>query len=764
MNNSFSSRSILQILVLVLLPLILSDCKKVDPANTNPTENKQIEKIISASVGGVLRTSDSLTLSIPAYALPEDITVFLGRTGNEPSSVPNSNLRIAGKPVTIRIPSGLILKTIQLSFPKPFNLIDTANYSIFLFNGSTYFPVEYSISGDNVVVYIDKINWESNDKKGTTLLSEIIIIGLIIEQTPPASEMGLHKVTVIDNENFSFIEPTATSSSKVLLLIHGWTGNAKTWSVFLQNIIKETNLKYSEQWTFVYNSSWSVSKNAEKLADFLSTYSNGAQIDIVAHSMGGLVARSMIEQYNGNQYIHKLITLGTPHEGSSLALLRYLIGGMVAYNNPLEFPVYNFFTQGFRDLDVNSAFIKELNQSPGPHVPYYLIASTNDPNAAPRKYDGLEITYDLCHLGLMLPDLNDGIVTVKSAKGVANSIKPDNNINIPVLLAHLDMPVDDAVYQQVLMYLRDDKPTVETNLVTDMTSSTASVGGNVLSEGGSAVSETGVYWGTLQDPVLTGTKLPIGNGTGEFSATLSGLNQNTTYYVKAYAINIQGPSYGTQVSFTTSPGGQGNTVTDTEGNIYNTVTIGSQVWMAENLKTTKYNDGTAIPNKADGTEWSSLSTGAYGDYSDTPANSTTFGRLYNWYVVDNNASTKLASNGGKNVCPTGWHVPADAEWTILTDYLGGEEVAGGKLKETGLTHWASPNTGDANEYGFTALPGGYRYYDGAYGFIGYNGYWWSSTEYSSDYAWFRYISYSNANSYSSFSFKRSGFSVRCLRD
>jgi uncharacterized protein (TIGR02145 family) len=126
---------------------------------------------------------------------------------------------------------------------------------------------------------------------------------------------------------------------------------------------------------------------------------------------------------------------------------------------------------------------------------------------------------------------------------------------------------------------------------------------------------------------------------------------------------------------------------DGDNNYYPVVQINTQLWMAENLKTTKYNDVTAIPNVIDDATWTFATTSAYCDYSNNPANSTTYGRLYNWYAVDNNAATKVASNGGKNVCPTSWHVPTDAEWTILTTFLGGESVAGGKLKETGTTHW-----------------------------------------------------------------------------
>ena len=207
------------------------------------------------------------------------------------------------------------------------------------------------------------------------------------------------------------------------------------------------------------------------------------------------------------------------------------------------------------------------------------------------------------------------------------------------------------------------------------------------------------------------------------------------------------------------------TVTDIEGNVYNTVTIGTQVWMKENLKTTKYNDGTAIPNGTDDFAWGGLTTGAYCDYNNIPSNSTTYGRLYNWYAVDNNASSKVASNGGKNVCPTGWHVPSDLEWTILTTYLGGLSVAGGKLKETGTTHWETPNTGATNETGFTALPGGYHsYFGSSWWGIGSYGVWWSSTEYFTKNANGRGMIYNGAGVVMSPTDEIMGFSVRCIKD
>lgn len=197
------------------------------------------------------------------------------------------------------------------------------------------------------------------------------------------------------------------------------------------------------------------------------------------------------------------------------------------------------------------------------------------------------------------------------------------------------------------------------------------------------------------------------------------------------------------------------TMTDQDGNVYKTVTIGTQTWMAENLRTTKYNDGTAIPFVTASSEWGNLSTGAYCNYRNTNNTDTiaTFGRLYNWYAV----------NTGK-LAPTGWHVPTDAEWTTLTTYLGGESVAGGKLKETGTTHWDSPNTGATNETGFTALPGGGRHTNGSFYDIGYYGYWLSTTEYDTYNAWYRFMSYYYSYVYRNSFNKEFGISVRCVRD
>lgn len=306
-------------------------------------------------------------------------------------------------------------------------------------------------------------------------------------------------------------------------------------------------------------------------------------------------------------------------------------------------------------------------------------------------------------------------------------------------------------------------PVLTTTEATEVTQTTATSGGIITSDGGAIVTVRGVCWSTSQSPTIADNKTTDGSGTGSFTSAITELIANTTYYVRAYATNSKGTGYGSVMSFTT-PENSGGTIvfnpnitygsmTDIDGNTYKTVTIGTQTWMAENLKVTKYNDGAAIPNITDATEWSELTTGALCDYENTPSNSETYGKLYNWHAV----------NTGK-LAPKGWHVASHAEWTELIDYFGGTSFAGGRLKETGTTHWASPNTGASNVTGFTALPGGVRDSGGAFGSIGYYGYWWSATEYGTIDAWYRYLNYDDSDVYWGIYYKEVGRSVRCVRD
>jgi uncharacterized protein (TIGR02145 family) len=197
------------------------------------------------------------------------------------------------------------------------------------------------------------------------------------------------------------------------------------------------------------------------------------------------------------------------------------------------------------------------------------------------------------------------------------------------------------------------------------------------------------------------------------------------------------------------------TIKDYDGNIYKTVTIGSQTWMAENLRTTRFNDGGAIPNVTDNDDWMLLKTGAYCNYdnkTDTVVIAT-YGRLYNGYAV----------NTGK-LAPAGWHVPTDAEWSTLITFLGGDSLAGCELKESGTTHWNSPNTKATNETGFTFLPGGIRFLMGPFNSFGFYGSVWSATDFNASSLWVRSLYYTSTNVGRTNLDKALGCSVRCIKD
>jgi uncharacterized protein (TIGR02145 family) len=205
------------------------------------------------------------------------------------------------------------------------------------------------------------------------------------------------------------------------------------------------------------------------------------------------------------------------------------------------------------------------------------------------------------------------------------------------------------------------------------------------------------------------------------------------------------------------------TVTDVDGNVYHTITIGTQVWMVENLKTTKYRNGDPITLITNATAWSLLVTGAYCNYNNDTSYYTTYGRLYNWYAV----------NDSRNIAPAGWHIPSDAEWHTLVKLLDSDaqlingtesSSAGSKMKETGIVHWDSPNSGATNSSGFTAIGNGDRDASGIFEQIGFGSFLWCTTEYNTNGAWYRGIYSVNSGVGRYFGGKKMGLAVRCIKD
>jgi uncharacterized protein (TIGR02145 family) len=302
-------------------------------------------------------------------------------------------------------------------------------------------------------------------------------------------------------------------------------------------------------------------------------------------------------------------------------------------------------------------------------------------------------------------------------------------------------------------------PMLTTTLISNRTATTLTTGGNITSDGGAAITAKGVCWATTPNPTINDFTTG-GTGIGTFISNIAGLTPNTIYYIRAYATNIAGTAYGNELYFITDP----IIVADADGNNYNVIRIGNQLWIKENLKTTTYNDGTAILNVTDNSSWADLSSPAFCWYNNDFLYKSTYGALYNWYVV----------NTGK-LCPIGWHVPTDTEWKVLEMYLGMTQAHADNTEEwrgtdQGLSLKSYPgwyqdydSKYGTNTSGFSALPSGLRSYNngGFYG-VSYSCHLWSSGG-STTYPYVRILAYNYGSVFRGNSNSKNGFSVRCLK-
>ena len=321
--------------------------------------------------------------------------------------------------------------------------------------------------------------------------------------------------------------------------------------------------------------------------------------------------------------------------------------------------------------------------------------------------------------------------------------------------------------------------TILTDSITNISQLSATGGGSILDNGGATITEYGLCWNTVGNPTLLDSFVVVGAGTDTFTVQITNLQPDETYYVSAYAINYEGIAYGDEVQFTTPPFTCGAQIVDYDGNIYNTVLIGDQCWMQENLRTTHYSNGVAIPNVTNSTAWENMGYNdpAYCYYNNSSYYGNNYGALYTWAAIMNGEqSSNSVPSGVQGICPNGWHVPSDEEWKILSGSVdtqhgypnstwesgqGGGFDAGLRLKTT--SGWNSGGNGN-DIYNFSGQPTGRRFEHGLFSWFGAFTYFWTSTEYNAAYSVYRGLSWSQSGIGNGYVDKENGFNIRCLKD
>lgn len=297
-------------------------------------------------------------------------------------------------------------------------------------------------------------------------------------------------------------------------------------------------------------------------------------------------------------------------------------------------------------------------------------------------------------------------------------------------------------------------PRVLTDAVTNILPNEATCGGQIVYDGNARISECGLCWSTHPYPSIEDDKMIVSSSKDHFTGNISSLIPFTTYFVRAYATNEQGTAYGDIVRFST-PKIPGEIVYDVDGNLYHSITIGTQVWLLENLKTTHFRNGDTIKNiQTDNIAWNVIQIPAYCSYENDDSLASIYGLLYNWYAVGDS----------RGLTPEGWHVPSVDEWQQLIDFCGGSIIGAGKLKKDGFEFWDSPNLGASNESGFSALASGYRDYNGEFSAFGSIGVFWTSTSLLNTTAFYNALECYSMQVVNGQTVKRKGFSIRAIKD
>lgn len=454
---------------------------------------------------------------------------------------------------------------------------------------------------------------------------------------------------------------------------------------------------------------------AIRLASASASYSTVFEMDSVEVDQDGHCVFKVPAIYDGNYYL------------------------AVSHRNSIE--TWSATPVSFNDSVVQYDFTTSAGQAFGNNMK--LMGDTYNIYAGDVNQDGVVDTEDMTPIDNQASEYASGYLpTDENGDGMIDTWDMTFVENNSVNLIGKIFPSSDVF------------PVLTTDSITDITIVSAVCQGSVIQQGGSQLTAQGVCWDTSPEPTIADSHTVEAGEPGFFESNVTGLSPNTLYYIRSYATNSEGTSYGNEMSFYSSVYSPGEGVTDIDNNYYSTVIIGYQEWMAENLNVTRYRNGDSIPNITDNTSWSNFSTGAFCWYNnDETAYSNIYGALYNWHSVTDT----------RGLCPEGWHVPTDNEWIeLITNYLGGAYVASAKLRST--SGWNINGNGNNNS-GFNGLPGGVRYYHPSLSFnlLGEAAGFWSSTEKNIGTAYYRYLpSYDYIGWH--YNWKNNGYSVRCLKD
>lgn len=609
-----------------------------------------LTKYIYAEIGDTICAPDSSIFIVPPGALNLNGNFIFSKVNEGQTQFGlNENIHYFHNSYRFQVPGDTIKKDIFFKIHLDSIPDNIDNLIVCLQRDTLFFPVDFIIEGDNIIVRIDRINWDSIVKpenstsvKSANNISEFVLNFLISKQSVPAEQFGLKQVQLAGG-TLVFFEPTELAEDEnILLLVHGWNDKPESWKDFIVKLKYETQLSYDKIITFGYNSAHSIETNSLLLRDALNIYFKGSKIDVVAHSMGGLVSRNYIEYSQGDKLINKLITLGTPHLGSPSDILRLFVGQLVsledAGKNELTI-LYNYSTQGMKDLDNFSDFITKMKSLKEPPIPYYCITGTYPQN------------YNYVLNGTPLSQAFDGAVFENSALGVPNKTKA-STFTLYSLLPHNELLKDGEVFNRVVDYLTYCTIKIETCEATDINSNSSILNGKITNKSTEIIAECGFYWSKTEnfnryDSIVFQTNDSI------LSFKLKNLNSETNYYFFFYAKNKYGKFKGRLKKFSTNELDFGTFCDPRDNECYKFEKIGEIVWFTQNLKylplvfpmdSLSCNSNIPVYQVPD-----------YNGYNISEA------KMLRWQVNYN-------KNASLSACPPGWRLPKLDEWEELKKF------------------------------------------------------------------------------------------------